>query len=648
MNAPRRIKGQSLLPQFQRFYAGSNHRIKRPDRRPTNTTTTGLFLSPTPTTPSTIPPPTRYLCILLMAEETVRAAKMIAIDNSSGTASGGAAGHIISKQPGAEGLRVGTSSSLASTQQRAKGKEIVMELGTEKEKKVLVWNMAKVRGAARVRFMAVGVFLSVLAISSKTLLDGMKRIWQIHDHLDTLQLRDRRFVLEFSEQGDFNHVTRAGPWNFRDDAVLVEELKEGEDPENFVFSTIPIWAQFQKIPFYLLSKELARELGREIGELSYIDNNSRGDICAKILRARVRIPINQALQRWITIRDGFANEDVIVWIAYERLPNFCRFCGMIGHLVTECRLPETEKKKRFEDDMGVAPTHPKDPRRWFLPEKTGQSTQHHNLPWRAQEERHRPGSPTPHYQLAIVAHVADEVGKLSMQEQPAIDSKEEKATNKTPPASPTAASKHLQQHAANNLIIDFSGEEAATTTRPASPTTGESEHLHREDSTMSIDNKSKGVTTTTIPPAPSATTPKSLQHVGPTTTEAIDTSLQKRPLRWKRLRKEGADNTQGDKTVWTTQGGALGGSAHQSRHGRGRHGPAAREEEVLPPGSIAGGVLRHREPEEADRGGAYGHCGGEGDTCPRHLQQPRRRGECFPRGALPGTPEEHAPRRGRN
>ncbi|KAM0821922.1 hypothetical protein ACQ4PT_071850 [Festuca glaucescens] len=287
-----------------------------------------------------------------------------------------------------------------------------MELGTEKEKKVLVWNMAKERGAARVRFMAVGVFLSVLAISSKTLLDGMKRIWQIRGHLDTLQLRDRR-------------------------------------------------------------------------------------------------------------------------------------------------LPEIEKKKRFEDDMGVAPTHPKDPRRWFLPEKTGQSTQHHNLPWRAQEDRHRPGSTPPHRQLAIIAHVADEVGKLSMQEQPAIDSKGEKAANKISPASPTAATKHLQQHASNNLIIDFSGEEAATTTRPASPTTGESEHLHQEDSTTNIDNKSKGVATTTIPPAPSATTPKSLQHVGPTTTEAIDTNLQKRPLRWKRLRKEGADNTQGEKIAWTTQGGAL-------------------------------------------------------------------------------------------
>jgi hypothetical protein len=187
-----------------------------------------------------------------------------------------------------------------------------MELGTEKEKKLLVWNMANTRGAARARLLVMGVFLSILDVSSKTLIDNMKRIWKICGHLDTNQYRDRRFVIEFSEEGDFYHVVKGGPWRFKGDAVVVEELKQGEDRETFKFSTIPIWAQFKKIPFYLLSKKLATDLGKELGLFIKIDNDARGDICDKILRARVRIPIDQVLQRWITIWDGFAEEDVVV------------------------------------------------------------------------------------------------------------------------------------------------------------------------------------------------------------------------------------------------------------------------------------------------------------------------------------------------
>jgi hypothetical protein len=70
----------------------------------------------------------------------------------------------------------GTSSASAGSLMRAKGKEAIQELGTAKEKKVLVWNIAKVHDVKRVRFMIVGVSLSILSISTRTLLDNMKRI----------------------------------------------------------------------------------------------------------------------------------------------------------------------------------------------------------------------------------------------------------------------------------------------------------------------------------------------------------------------------------------------------------------------------------------------------------------------------------------
>jgi hypothetical protein len=104
----------------------------------------------------------------------------------------------------------------------------------------------------------------------------------------------------------------------------------------------------KNIPFYLLSKQLARELGNDIGELICIHNYARGDICAKFIRARVLVPINQALRRWITVQDEISDEGVIVSVAYERLPNFCYFCSMIGHQDQDCRLPVEARKKEVQ------------------------------------------------------------------------------------------------------------------------------------------------------------------------------------------------------------------------------------------------------------------------------------------------------------
>ena len=56
------------------------------------------------------------------------------------------------------------------------------------------------------------------------------------------------------------------------------ELKDGDDPETVCFTSVPIWTQFRNIPYFLLSKKLARDLGSRIGELICIDNFARGDI----------------------------------------------------------------------------------------------------------------------------------------------------------------------------------------------------------------------------------------------------------------------------------------------------------------------------------------------------------------------------------
>ncbi|KAM0844486.1 hypothetical protein ACQ4PT_057045 [Festuca glaucescens] len=349
-----------------------------------------------------------------------------------------------------------TPVAAAGPSRRRSGKEIIEAMGTKEEKKPLIVNMARVRRAAPKRFLVVGVFLAVLAITSKSLIDNMKNIWKIRGCLDTNQLRDRRFVLEFSEEGDFLHVTRGGPWRFRDDAVVVDVLNEVDDHEEVQFNSIPIWVQFKKIPFYLLSKQLAKDLGAKIGTFICIDINLRGDICDKIIRARVRLPINQALQRWTMLLDEIEDEEVVVSIAYERLPNFCLFCGFIGHEEAECRIPVPHRKRRYSRDLGVAPIHPEDIRSWPMPNFTGQERQRLALPWKSTQNHLRQPPKTVHQrQLAIVAHIASGVEKLSVQDLPPTGNQETnvKAPSTTTSTTPKQPSKQALDQAGTVVTV---------------------------------------------------------------------------------------------------------------------------------------------------------------------------------------------------
>jgi hypothetical protein len=283
----------------------------------------------------------------------------------------------------------------------------------------IVVDLGKARGQARARLVAVGVFLSVISITSKQLVSYMKNVWMLRGTVESLQLADRRFVLEFSVEGDFEHVTRGGPWRYQGgDAVLIRELKEGEDPNMVRFDSMPIWVQFTRIPFYLLSKQLARELGKKLGECIYIDNDARGDICEKIIRVRVRLPIARALQRWITLQDEFSNEEVVVTVLYERLPTFCLCCGVIGHKEADCDLPEMLRRRRYSLALGVPATPVKDPRKWHLPATAGEAGRalQMDAPWRnvaALGARRDPATRA----LAIVANVVKDVEKLSVHDK---------------------------------------------------------------------------------------------------------------------------------------------------------------------------------------------------------------------------------------
>jgi hypothetical protein len=103
----------------------------------------------------------------------------------------------------------------------------------------------------------------------------------------------------------------------------------------------------------------------------------------------------------------------VVSLHYERLPNFCFFCGLIGHKDTACDMAGTSKKKHYSRDLSVRLTVMEDVRRWLLPDKTKlemQATASNTQNWRNQQPQQNKRLLGP--ASAAVATVATEVRSL--------------------------------------------------------------------------------------------------------------------------------------------------------------------------------------------------------------------------------------------
>lgn len=102
-------------------------------------------------------------------------------------------------------------------------------------------NLADARNAMRARFIAVGLFMWVLVINWRQVTDTMKKIWKTRGEVYITPLPGRRFVIEFSVEGDMQHALHGCPWRYRGDAFLITKLEVGEEPSLILFNTVPFW-----------------------------------------------------------------------------------------------------------------------------------------------------------------------------------------------------------------------------------------------------------------------------------------------------------------------------------------------------------------------------------------------------------------------
>ena len=99
-----------------------------------------------------------------------------------------------------------------------------------------------------------------------------------------------------------------------------------------------------------MTEEVGKDLGSKLGKYIKSDRHSWLSKQAKFLLIRVDIPFDKPLRRGGNIVNMEGDKHWVTF-KYERLPNFCFFCGILGHDEKHCTSSQgkSECHRQYKD-----------------------------------------------------------------------------------------------------------------------------------------------------------------------------------------------------------------------------------------------------------------------------------------------------------
>ncbi|KAL0327087.1 UNVERIFIED_CONTAM: hypothetical protein Sangu_1786700 [Sesamum angustifolium] len=186
-------------------------------------------------------------------------------------------------------------------------------------------------------FYIVGRLLSTKPFHPEALQSTLRAAFNPGKGLDFKMIEGDRFLLRFFHPLDRDRVLVRCPWAYDKHLLILAPVNPTDNPSLVDLNFCDFHVHIHGLPLGKMSKEVCSYIGNKLGRFKEADLDKEGMAWGSSVRIRVAIDVNKPLTRALKIRTILGDEQLVTF-TYERLPNFCYYCGCLGHLSRQCEL----------------------------------------------------------------------------------------------------------------------------------------------------------------------------------------------------------------------------------------------------------------------------------------------------------------------
>ncbi|MBA0788525.1 hypothetical protein Gotri_027574 [Gossypium trilobum] len=221
--------------------------------------------------------------------------------------------------------------------------ELLERLKFSEEESVQVVSTSEDKMTQGFESWAVGKIMAREQPNREAMYRVFKSLWYTKEEVDFVSLKEGVIIVKFGCLEDRSRILNLMPWLFDRCLFVMVPFEKGKNFGSYEFCLSPFWLRVYSLPLELMDRQMALNIGNAIGELMAIDWKDQDGGWTAFMRLKVKINILKPLKRVVRLVDKEGMETIGV-IKYERLPDLCYACGLIGHSFRTCESNKEEEE----------------------------------------------------------------------------------------------------------------------------------------------------------------------------------------------------------------------------------------------------------------------------------------------------------------
>lgn len=206
----------------------------------------------------------------------------------------------------------------------------------EEETEIDVDRQAAAITSRSLGFSLFGKLLAPRVIARDVMRRNFKAAWNIPSGLTVEKVGKNIFLFTLKSKEEQTRVLRQGPSLFDRFLLVLSKHIPMVKPSAMEFKYVMFWVHFCDLPMDVYNISTAERLGNTIGKFEAFDSGNRGLGWKESLQVRVTLDITKPQRRCIKVNLDDPMGSCWTPIRYEKLPDLCSYCGIIGHSSKEC------------------------------------------------------------------------------------------------------------------------------------------------------------------------------------------------------------------------------------------------------------------------------------------------------------------------